>query len=123
LNLPHRYPFRFVDRVVDGRGWVRLTANSARGRAGDGWNVAWLVEAIAQAAALVLADGEPGAAGGELVLAAVDQAELTAAPDPGATLEVAVRLEGRFGRLSRIRGEVRQDGRPIGKAALVLAAS
>jgi len=120
LKLPHRYPFRFIDRTADGRALLRLTANGTWLRDGGGAPAGWLIEAIAQGAALLLApDG-----GGEekrLALAAIEDAEVVRAPEPGETVEVAVSLEARWGALVRVRGRLTLDGAPLGGATVVLA--
>jgi 3-hydroxymyristoyl/3-hydroxydecanoyl-(acyl carrier protein) dehydratase len=120
LKLPHRYPFRFIDRTTDGRALLRLTANGAWSRGCGGAPVAWLVEAIAQGAALVLA---PEGAGEErrLALAAIEEARPERPPEPGETVEVEVSLEARWGALVRVRGRLSLDGTPLGGAVVVLA--
>jgi 3-hydroxymyristoyl/3-hydroxydecanoyl-(acyl carrier protein) dehydratase len=122
LNLPHRYPFRLVDRLADGRVVVRPTASAFWTRGAEAAPVAWLVEAVAQGAAVVLAP-EDDQGERRLALAAVEGAEFTRPPAPGETLEVRVALEARLGALVRVRGEVWADGRPLGTAIVVLAGS
>ena len=111
-ELPHAYPFRFVETVVEprnedfSRGAVRV-AVSANGRAAAG--VQWqspllLAEAIAQAALLLEgADPEIGRTG---YLAGIDGFEVSRAPRAGETLEVRVRLAARFGAIVKFDGEV-----------------
>jgi 3-hydroxymyristoyl/3-hydroxydecanoyl-(acyl carrier protein) dehydratase len=122
LSLPHRYPFRFVDRSADGRAVVCSTADAFWTRGADPPPAAWLVEAVAQGAAVLLAP-EDDLSGRRLALAAVEGAEFTRPPAPGETLEIVVALEARLGSLVRVRGEVRADGRPLGTAIVVLASS
>ena len=99
---------------------VRATASGYWTRGGEALSSAWLVEAVAQGAALLLApadgDGEP-----RLALAAVESASFARAPEPGETLEITVALEARLGGLVRVRGEIRADGQPLGTATVVLA--
>lgn len=120
MKLPHRYPFRFVDRTTDGRALLRLTVNGTWSRGSGGAAAGWLIEAIAQGAALLLApDG-----GGEekrLALAAIEGAEVLRAPEAGETVEVSVSLEARWGALVRVRGRLTLDGAPLGGAIVVLA--
>lgn len=120
MNLPHRFPFRFVDREVDGTAVVRLTAGGWWGRDPRGLTLSLLVEAVAQAAALVLGPRE--VSGERMALAAIESARLDRSPRPGETLEIRLRLETRLGRLVRVRGELTGDGRELGAATVVLAA-
>ena len=111
-ELPHAYPFRFVETVVESRNedFSRGTARvavSANGRAAAG--VQWqspllLAEAIAQSALLLEgADPEIGRTG---YLAGIDGFEVSRAPRAGETLEVRVRLAARFGAIVKFDGEV-----------------
>jgi hypothetical protein len=129
LTLPHRFPFRFVDRVADGRGVVRLSAGSTWSRGTGGPAVLWLVEAVAQCAAELLSPPSPPAADGRdvapgagpLVLAAVEGAHLEPPPCDGESLEIEVRLEARWGGLIRVLGVVRGDRGTSGEVRLVLS--
>ena len=117
--FPHAYPFRFVDTVsqgatsggertappgFEGRVRVRVTAN-ARAAMGEGWQSPLLYpEAIAQAALLLEgADAEAGRGG---YLAGIQELSIERAPRAGETLEISVRLHGRFGAMHRFDGEV-----------------
>ena len=111
--FPHAYPFRFVDTVAqragagfqDGRVRIRVTAN-ARAAMGEGWQSALLYpEAIAQAALLL--EGGDAEAGRRGYLAGISELSIERAPIAGETLEIAVRLNGRFGAMLRFDGEVR----------------
>ena len=129
MTLPHRFPFRFVDRVADGRGVVRLSAGSTWSRGTGGPAALWLVEAVAQSAAELLvppSQPEGGAdsavpAAGPLVLAAVDGARFDPPPSDGETLEIEVGLEARWGGLIRVRGVIRGDRGAAGEVRLVLS--
>ena len=125
-ELPHTYPFRFVDTVVEprnedfSRGTVRI-AVSANGRAaaGEGWTSPLLLaEAIAQSA-LLLEGGDPeiGRTG---FLAGIDGFEATRVPRAGETLEVRVRLEARFGAVVKFRGEVFSGSEPLAKGSILV---
>ena len=111
-ELPHAYPFRFVETVLEprnadfSRGSVRV-AVSANGRAaaGEEWQSPLLLaEAIAQSA-LLLEGGDPeiGRSG---FLAGIDGFQADRAPRAGETLEVRVRLSARFGAIAKFDGEV-----------------
>jgi hypothetical protein len=120
VTLPHRFPFRLVDGETGGRAVARLSYGAFWSRGGPTASPALLVEAVAQGAALVATP--PGAEGARLALAAIEGASWEAAGEAGDTLEIVVTLEGRFGRLVRVRGAATLDGRPAGSASLVLAA-
>lgn len=120
MNLPHRFPFRLVDRRTDGSVIVRVSAAEALTRGRAAASIAWLVEAVAQGAALALApdaDRPPE----RLALAAIESAEVARPPAPGETLEITVALERRWGSLVRVRGWLAVDGAPAGSVLLVLA--
>jgi 3-hydroxymyristoyl/3-hydroxydecanoyl-(acyl carrier protein) dehydratase len=111
-ELPHAYPFRFVETVIEprnpdfSRGTVHV-AVSANGRAsaGEAWQSPLLLaEAIAQAA-LLLEGGDPEV-GRTGFLAGIDGFQAERAPRAGETLEVRVRLAARFGAIVKFDGEV-----------------
>jgi len=126
-ELPHTYPFRFVDRVVEARNAdfsrgsarVAVTAN-ARAAAGQGWPSPFLLaEAIAQAA-LLLEGGDPeiGRTG---FLAGIEDFEASRAPRAGEELLVRVRLEAKFGAIVKFRGEVSSDdGEHLAKGSILV---
>ena len=125
-SLPHAYPFRFVDRVLrpanpefsQGTVSVRVSAN-ARAAMGPEWLSPLLfVEAIAQSALLL--EGGDAARGRQGVLAGIDNFTFTRAPQAGESLEVEVRLAGRFGPAVKFDGEVRSEGESIARAGVVV---
>jgi 3-hydroxymyristoyl/3-hydroxydecanoyl-(acyl carrier protein) dehydratase len=87
-----------------GRVRIRVTAN-ARAAMGESWQTGLLYpEAIAQAA-LLLQGGDPEA-GRRGYLAGITGLSIERAPQAGETLEILVRLQGRFGAMLRFDGEV-----------------
>ena len=125
-ELPHAYPFRFVDTVVEARnadfsgGSVRtaLTAN-ARASAGHGWQSSLLLaEAIAQAA-LLLEGGDPGI-GRSGFLAGIEGFEASRAPRAGEELLIRVRLEAQFGAIVKFSGEVSSAGEPVARGSILV---
>ncbi len=124
--FPHAYPFRFVDTVSQrpdagfegGRVRIRVSAN-ARAAMGEGWQSPLLYpEAIAQAALLLEgADAESGRRG---YLAGIQDFSIERAPRAGETLEVAVRLRGRFGAMLRLDGEVRADNELVARGSVLV---
>jgi hypothetical protein len=111
--LPHAYPFRFVDTILQepdaafagGRVRARISANG-RGSMGGGWRSPLLLAELIAQAALLLERGDPEA-GRNGYLAGLDALEMTRAPEAGETLEVEVRLTGSFGPVFRFDGRVR----------------
>ncbi len=111
-ELPHAYPFRFVETVLEprnedfSRGTVRIAVSAnARSAAGEAWGTPLLLaEAIAQSA-LLLEGGDPDI-GRTGFLAGIDGFEASRAPRAGETLEVRVRLAARFGAIVKFEGEV-----------------
>ncbi len=122
MELPHRFPFRFVDRT--GRDSVRLelTANGFWLRGVAPFPAALCAELIAQAAAVLLAGEAPPEGGGrELWLAGIEGLELERELAAGETLEVRVRPEARFGRMMKVAGEIYSGAERVGRASLLLA--
>ena len=124
--FPHAYPFRFVDRVSqppgaefqDGRVRIRVTGN-ARAAMGETWQTGLLYpEAIAQAA-LLLESGDPEAAR-RGYLAGVTDLSIERAPRAGETLEISVRLHGRFGAMHRFEGEVRSGEEVLARGSVLV---
>jgi 3-hydroxymyristoyl/3-hydroxydecanoyl-(acyl carrier protein) dehydratase len=125
-DLPHSYPFRFVDAVLrpagpdfrEGRVSARITAGS-RAAMGEAWaSPALLVEAIAQAA-LLLQGGDPEA-GRRGFLAGIEGFEISRAPRAGETLTVDVRLVARFGSIVKFEGEARSGSETLARGAILV---
>ena len=144
--FPHAYPFRFVDTVSQGatsggerttppeppgsgeerttpdgflgRVRIRVTEN-ARAAMGEGWQSPLLYpEAIAQAALLLAgADAEAGRHG---YLAGIQELSIERAPRAGETLEISVRLHGRFGAMHRFDGEVRAGEELLARGSVLV---
>ena len=125
-DVPHTYPFRFVDVVAEprnedfSRGTVRIAVTSnARAAAGEGWPSPFLLaEAIAQSA-LLLEGGDPeiGRTG---FLAGIEEFEASRNPRAGETLEVRVRLEARFGSIVKFRGEVWSGDETLARGSILV---
>jgi 3-hydroxymyristoyl/3-hydroxydecanoyl-(acyl carrier protein) dehydratase len=125
-DLPHVYPFRFVDTVLrppgpDFGGGAVCTRISAGARAamGGAWESrALLAEAIAQAA-LLLEGGDPEA-GRRGFLAGIEGFEIRRTPEAGETLTVDVRLSARYGAIVKFEGEVRSGSESIARGAILV---
>lgn len=124
--LPHAYPFRFVDTVVEerdadfSRGMVRARiSGNARGSMGAGWQSPLLyAEAIAQAALLL--EGGDAAAARAGFLAGLEGFESERLPLAGETLEISVRLAAHFGAIFRFDGEVRSGGEVLARGSVLV---
>ena len=137
--FPHAYPFRFVDRVSlpaapggesaagpdspagdFGLGRVRiLVTGNSRAAMGETWQTGLLYpEAIAQAA-LLLEGGDPEAAR-RGYLAGITELTIERAPNAGETLEISVRLCGRFGPMHRFDGEVRSGEEVLARGSVLV---
>ncbi|MEP6994816.1 MAG: hypothetical protein ABI968_09870 [Acidobacteriota bacterium] len=126
LGIPHGYPFRFVDTVMEkptedsptGSVRVRVSAN-ARGVMGEMWQSPLLhAEAIAQAA-LLLEDADPESFR-KGFLAGIDSFDVARAPRAGETLEIRVRLTAHFGPVFRFDGEVFSEGEAIARGTILV---
>lgn len=111
--LPHRYPFRFVDRTIErtGTGGGRVSALlTAGGRAACGGPLsAGLVGELMAQAALLLSGGGPEPVGGS-VLAGFSDLVVESAPEPGETLTVRVGVAGRVGPVVKFEAAVHGSG-------------
>jgi 3-hydroxymyristoyl/3-hydroxydecanoyl-(acyl carrier protein) dehydratase len=124
--FPHAYPFRFVDTVLRGADpdfsegvvRIRVAANAWAARA-EGWQSPLLyAEAIAQAALLM--EGGDAAAGRKGFLAGLSDFESARLPQAGETLEVGVRLAGRFGPVFRFDGQVVSGQETVARGSVLV---
>jgi 3-hydroxymyristoyl/3-hydroxydecanoyl-(acyl carrier protein) dehydratase len=125
-ELPHAYPFRFADvvsapadeRFAGGRVRIRVSGNS-RAAMGERWQSPLLcAEAIAQAALLL--EGGTATDGRRGFLAGIQDLRVQRPPMAGETLEVEIRLAGRFGRLVRFDGRVSSDGEEVAAGSVLV---
>lgn len=120
MPLPHRFPFRLVERQPDRGVWVVATANMWVLRALDELPFSIGLEMLAQGALeLLQADGGDREVMG--LLAGIDEAHLLAPVRAGDLLEVHVELVGRFGPLVKAAARLEIDGTPHLTASLLLA--
>lgn len=127
-HLPHRPPFLLVDRILEQEPGVRVVAEKLVSH-GDPllqghfpgrplMPGVMLVEMLAQAAAFL--ETEP-LGDGPIFLAQILDARFKAPAFPGDRLELTITPESGFGRLQRVEGTVRCEGRVLCTAKLVLA--
>lgn len=124
--LPHAYPFRFVDTIVEernadfsrGRVRVRISGNARAAMGGDWQSPLLYAEAIAQAA-LLLEGGDPeiGRTG---FLAGIENFTAERAARAGETLEISVRLAARFGAIVRFDGEVTSGDEVVSRGSVLV---
>lgn len=124
-ELPHVYPFRFVERTLEKRGPAEgrvralVTVNGRRTEAGEALPPLTLVEVVAQAA-LLLEGGDPGI-GRSGFLAGVSDFTFETAPRSGDLLEVDVRIAGVLGPIVRFEGTVTDgEGRRVCSGAVTV---
>ena len=99
--LPHRYPFRMLDRIVAVTPGQTASAITLVSRFGPEMPQTLLVECVAQLAGVAV--GQPGEGG---FLAAVDRAEFGGVARCGDTLDISVTVVKSFGRLHLMEGRV-----------------
>lgn len=126
-ELPHAYPFRFVDAVLtppgedfsEGQVSAAVTVNgrfTAGNEAGAGTTL--LAEAIAQAA-LLLQGGDPEV-GRRGFLAGIDGFQVDRLPQPGDRLQIDVRLTARFGSIVKFEGEIRSGSETLARGGILV---
>jgi 3-hydroxymyristoyl/3-hydroxydecanoyl-(acyl carrier protein) dehydratase len=124
-ELPHVYPFRFVERTVEKRGpsqgRVRaLVTGNGRRTGADGFlPPLTLVEVVAQSA-LLLEGGDPGI-GRSGFLAGVSDFTFDRTPESGDLLNVDVRIVGVLGPIVKFEGTVTDaEGRRVCTGAVTV---
>ena len=120
MTLPHRFPFRLVDRTADSVV-LRLTANAHWLRDRTTLDLPLLIEATAQAAALLTMP--EAAAPDDLLLAGVSDCELVRAVAVGESLEFEVVIQARMGAAVRVGATIRSAGDEIARLSLTLTGS
>jgi len=124
-ELPHAYPFRFVERTVEKRGPAEgrvralVTVDGRRTEGGASLPPTTLVEVVAQAA-LLLEGGDPGI-GRSGFLAGVSDFAFDRTPESGDLLDVDVRIAGVLGPIVRFEGTVTDgEGRRVCSGAVTV---
>lgn len=127
-QIPHRFPFLMVDKILEREVGVRVRAEKLismgefhlQGHFPDRPMVpgVLMLEMLAQTAAFL--EPEP-LMDRPIFLAQVVDARFKASALPGDRLELEVKPEASFGPLQRIDGTVRCEGRVLCTARLLLA--
>lgn len=121
MNLPHRFPFRWIECAENDRALALVSTDSSWIRGGAPLPVAFVAEIVAQAAALVLED--PAAEAREPKerwLAGIERLELHRPVVAGDLLEVTVTAGRRFGPATRVEGRIAIAGEIVAETVLLL---
>jgi 3-hydroxyacyl-[acyl-carrier-protein] dehydratase len=130
-NLPHGPSFRFVDELTsldpghEGAAIYRIRGNedflTGHFPGQPMMPGVILIEAIAQLGGVVAQTDPVAGALADLRLTAVRAAKILGAAEPGETLEIQAKVEGRMGGLIQIDGSVNVAGKPIASARITLS--
>ncbi len=122
--LPHAFPFRFADGVVErtgpaeGRVRASMTANAEAMR-DTGFPTAVLAELVAQSALLL--QGGDAALGRKGFLAGISDFSVQRLPVAGDVLTIDVSIAGRLGDAVKFDGIVRDaEGRAVARGAVTV---
>lgn len=119
-DLPHEYPFRFVEPRAGARPIISPSVDASLPRDARGYPLTLALEAMAQS---VLADppkAEGDAPAGRAHLAGIEDAHLLREIRPGDRLEGRSELQARFGPALKVRCELTRDGERVAEATLLL---
>ena len=124
-DLPHAYPFRFVERTVEKRGPAEgrvralVTTDGRQTEQGTVLPPLTLVEVVAQAALLL--EGGDADVGRSGFLAGVSDFEFDRTPESGDLLNVDVRIAGVLGPIVKFEGTVTDgEGRRVCSGAVTV---
>jgi hypothetical protein len=130
-DLPHAYPFRFVEARPGRDPALAPSAGDAlpwRGYPRGPYPLSLAVEAMAQAALAAVPREGPGTVGGRAFLAGIEDARLLAEIHPGDRLEASADLLTRFGPAIKVRCRLKRPssdsagaGATVAEATLLLA--
>lgn len=118
--LPHRFPFLFVDRVVDivpGKTIVALKNVTCNEQFFQGHFPEWkimpgvlIIEALAQAGAILLFNSIPDPESKFIVLSKIDRAKFKRMVVPGDQLRLDVEWTRGKGRICQMKGKAFVEG-------------
>ena len=126
--LPHRFPFRMVDRVMElepGRRAVAVKAVSFDDFFLEGHfphnpcvPETLIVEALAQTGGIALLSAKDGGMG---VLVKVEEMQFHKTVSPGAQLTLVAEVEFSFGEMAKVRVKAESAGEAVAQGVVVLA--
>jgi 3-hydroxyacyl-[acyl-carrier-protein] dehydratase len=118
--LPHRFPFLLIDRVIDmvpGKTIVALKNVTCNEQFFQGHFPEWkimpgvlIIEAVAQAGAVLLFNTIPDAADKFVALSKIDKAKFKRMVTPGDQLRIEVEWLRQKGKICQMRGKALVDG-------------
>lgn len=127
-TLPHRFPFRMVDRVVElepGRRAVAVKAVSFDDFFLEGHfphnpcaPEMLIVEALAQIGGIALLSAKEGMGG---ILVKIEEMSFTKTIKPGAQLTLFAEVEFSFGEMAKVRVKAESGGETVAQGVVVLA--
>lgn len=127
--LPHRYPFRMIDRMVElepGRRAVAVKAVSLEDFFLEGhfphdpcMPEALIVEALAQAGGIAMLSAKEEGIG---FLVKVEEMQFHKTVRPGAQLTLSAEVEFSFGEMAKVRVKAESEGKTVAQGIVVLAA-
>lgn len=126
--LPHRYPFRMIDRVMalePGRRAVAVKAVSLEDFFLEGhfphdpcMPEALIVEALAQAGGIAMLSAKEEGIG---FLVKVEEMQFHKTVRPGAQLTLSAEVEFSFGEMAKVRVKAEAEGETVAQGIVVLA--
>ena len=126
--LPHRYPFRMIDRVMElepGRRAVAVKAVSLEDFFLEGhfphdpcMPEALIVEALAQAGGIAMLSAKEEGIG---FLVKVEEMQFHKTVRPGAQLTLSAEVEFSFGEMAKVRVKAEAEGETVAQGIVVLA--
>jgi len=127
-TLPHRFPFRMVDRVVEvepGRRAVAIKAVSFDDFFLEGHYPhhpcvpeVLIVEALAQTGGIALLSAKGDGTG---VLVKVEEMQFYKTIRPGVQLTLVAEVEFSFGEMAKVRVKAESEGETVAQGIVVLA--
>jgi 3-hydroxyacyl-[acyl-carrier-protein] dehydratase len=128
-TLPHRYPFRLIDRVTELKPGQRAVAMKAVSL--DDFFLpghfphdpcmpeVLIVEALAQTGGIALLSAKEEGIG---ILVKVEAMQFQKTVRPGALLTLSAEVEFSFGEMAKVRVKAEAEGETVAQGILVLAA-